>query len=491
MIRFLIRRIAAAGMVILAAAPLRAELTATETWQGLVAYYADSGRGVAARAEERAEGLLTLRDVTITGSRGGDGSKVTVPELQLRELEDGRVEITLSGRVSMTRGTDAPVVVTQKGARVVASGNRDDVTYDLTVSEIAIRRENDRPRGGDEVAMALTLRDGTGRARRSGKTTRMIDGEARFASAAIDLQRPAAAPDEPSLNLVGTLNDIRVRSESQASGTPDPSDPPAVLAAGYRAESTITFASGNVTADIFDATGAASVQTGLADGEITTALSRDGMRYTMVTGPSKVLVQVPSLSLPAEFGFDAVRLAYSGPAVSTAAPAPFAAKFNLGGLNLSDGLWALVDPAATLPREPMVLNLDIGGGVRAPDTLKSETDDTAASQAAEISDVTLNDLTVSGLGAKATAKGQAKIDNSGPAPRPVGSVDLQLEGLNGLIDRLLEMNLMLPEQAFGLRLTLALFTVAVGEDRATSRIEADAEGDVRVNGQVLYRFPGR
>ena len=105
------------------------------------------------------------------------------------------------------------------------------------------------------------------------------------------------------------------------------------------------------------------------------------------------------------------------------------------------------------------------------------------------SEATLTDLTIRGLGAEVTARGHAVMDNSGAEPRPVGAADVELQGFTTLIERLAGLNLMTPEQALGLRMTLGLFTVPKGEDRASSRIEADAAGGVRVNGQVLYRFP--
>ncbi len=72
---------------------------------------------------------------------------------------------------------------------------------------------------------------------------------------------------------------------------------------------------------------------------------------------------------------------------------------------------------------------------------------------------------------------------------PVGSVDVEISGLTALSDRLVAMKLVPQEQAMGLRMMLAMFTVPTGEDSAKSKIESDADGNVRVNGQVLYKFP--
>ena len=493
--RFLFRRIAAAGVMILAATGLKAELTAEDVWKGLADYSAGAGRMVTVATEVRAGTTLIKQGVRVRGD-GGGGFDLTLPEIRLRETGDGRVEITAAGRLSLVMAGDdprfraAPVDIVQEGLTVIASGDPGDVSYDLAVTEVRFQpRPAPAAAGETAPALDLTLKDGAGRARLSGAATRLLEGEGGFAAAAFRFDRPAGAGEGAALRLTGTLNGIRITNRVQAAAA-GALDLPAALAAGYRADTRIGFASGNVNADVTDAGGTGNVQTGLADGRIAITLSRDGIGYDLATGPAKALVQSAALPVPAEIGLDEIRMAWSGPAIPAPRPGPFAIRLRLGGLSLSEGLWTLIDPSAVLPREPMLLNLDLGGSLRLVGLRRPESGDGAATgRTAELSEATLTDLTIRGLGAEVTTRGHAVMDNSGAEPRPVGAADVELQGFNTLIERLAGLNLMTPEQALGLRMTLGLFTVPKGEDRASSRIEADAAGDVRVNGQVLYRFP--
>ena len=67
----------------------------------------------------------------------------------------------------------------------------------------------------------------------------------------------------------------------------------------------------------------------------------------------------------------------------------------------------------------------------------------------------------------------------------VGAVDLQLNGVNGLIDSLVAMGLMPQEQVMGARMMLGMFATSVGDDQLTSRLEVTADGQILANGQRL------
>jgi len=74
---------------------------------------------------------------------------------------------------------------------------------------------------------------------------------------------------------------------------------------------------------------------------------------------------------------------------------------------------------------------------------------------------------------------------AGP-PKPIGSVDLVLNGLNGLIDNLVSMGLTSAEEAMGVRMMLAAFTAPApssGQDVMKSTIEFTPEGHTLANGQ--------
>ncbi len=262
-----------------------------------------------------------------------------------------------------------------------------------------------------------------------------------------------------------------------------------MLTAGFRAEYRLQFASGHIAADLLGRKEVTTVQAGLAEGEIASRVAPDGSRVLLASGPSRAVIQVPSLPVPAEIGVDGMRIALAGPMLPALRAAPFELGATLDKVTFSEGLWAMADPSQTLPHDPMSLHLDLTGTLRLIARALGAGKVRSARPPVEVETASLNALKLSAIGVDLAGSGKARFLNDGPEPRPVGTADVEITGASALLDRLVAMQLMSQEQATGLRLGLALFTVPKGADGATSHIEADQGGDVRVNGQLLYRFP--
>jgi hypothetical protein len=71
-------------------------------------------------------------------------------------------------------------------------------------------------------------------------------------------------------------------------------------------------------------------------------------------------------------------------------------------------------------------------------------------------------------------------------PKPVGQINLALQGGGALIDKLVAMGLLPSEQAMGARMMMGLFAVPTGEpDSLTSQIEFTEDGQILANGQRI------
>jgi hypothetical protein len=68
---------------------------------------------------------------------------------------------------------------------------------------------------------------------------------------------------------------------------------------------------------------------------------------------------------------------------------------------------------------------------------------------------------------------------------PTGAIDLQLSGVNALIDGLVGLGVVPQDQAMYPRMMLGAFTTSTGADQATSRIEFTEDGQIIANGQRL------
>jgi len=104
----------------------------------------------------------------------------------------------------------------------------------------------------------------------------------------------------------------------------------------------------------------------------------------------------------------------------------------------------------------------------------------------ELRSMTLNELEVSFGGAELTGTGDVNFASGQMMPIPVGAVELNLTGANGLIQSLTEGGLLPPDQAGMARGMLGMFAVpGASADSFTSTIDFGADGSITANGVPL------
>jgi hypothetical protein len=146
----------------------------------------------------------------------------------------------------------------------------------------------------------------------------------------------------------------------------------------------------------------------------------------------------------AEYGLN-----FEMPLSRSEGPAPWAAGVNLTGLDVSDDIWAMFDPSGMLSHDPATLRLDLTGTA----TMLFDAMDPAQAEAMaqspmplQVESANLNDLTIAFGGAEVTGSGAFTFDNTDLTtipgmPKTTGAIDLQLNGVNALVDTLAAMGL--------------------------------------------------
>jgi hypothetical protein len=270
--------------------------------------------------------------------------------------------------------------------------------------------------------------------------------------------------------------------------------PEMMMMSGMAFDGGYTTAGGNYMFEFTDAeSGATSGSFSTEGSSLDVVASADAIAYdSSATGVS---LQATSAAMPmpitlslAEYGLN-----FEMPLSKTDAPAPWAMGVNLTDLALNDEVWQLFDPQGLLSHDPATVRLDMTGTATAlfdvMDPAQAEAM-AAAPSPVEVNSVDLKDLTISFGGAEITGTGAFTLDNTDMTtipgmPKPTGAIDLQLNGVNGLIDSLVAMGLMPQEQVMGARMMLGMFATSVGDDQLTSRLEVTADGQVLANGQRL------
>jgi hypothetical protein len=230
-----------------------------------------------------------------------------------------------------------------------------------------------------------------------------------------------------------------------------------------------------------------------AGSALTAEVSADSLAYSSNTSGLSVEASSPALPFSINVSFTEYGMNFALPLAATKEPVDFAFGINLTDLTVNEEIWAMADPGAVLPHDPATLILDLTGTARLFFDLADPAQAAALADTdvpGEVHSVSLNNLTISAIGAGVRGNGAFTFDNSDittipGVPRPEGKLELSATGLNGLMDNLVTMGLLPEEQVMGARMMLGLFTVPTGDDQLTTTIEVNAEGQILANGQRL------
>jgi hypothetical protein len=503
----LLRRpaLSATALLLLSAAPALAQVTAQDVWDDWKAQMDIYGEaGVTVGSEEYANGVLTVTDLgfTIAGEDGSNASGV-LPQLTLTENGDGTVSASMSEEYPIRVVTpanaetgepasDVALALRQTGMVLTVSGEPGALVYDLQASRYAVELDRVTQDGAEVPAeFTIALNDLSGSY--TSTVGAMRDVTYDLAAASMDLLVDGTNPEDGSQFMFsGKIEDLT--TQATMSMPIDPAaDPEMMVMNGLAMDGGYTTGGGSYIFEFADAAGPTSGTLTTGGSSLDFAFSKDAMSYR--SNATAIDLQATSAQMPLPIS---VQLAEMGatfemPLAKSDTAAPWAMGVNLSGLAIDEQLWAMFDPQGMLSHDPATVTVDLTGTAKVLfdvlDPAQAEAM-AAAAMPVEIESANLNALNVTFGGASVTGTGAFTFDNTDTTtfpgvPRPTGAVDLQMNGVNALIDTLVAMGLMPEEQVMGARMMLGMFTTAVGDDQLTSRIEVTPEGALLANGQRL------
>lgn len=289
------------------------------------------------------------------------------------------------------------------------------------------------------------------------------------------------------------MSGINSVASARLPATLDMEDLDAMLKAGLSSASNLAYGATEFSF-AFDDAGQSAAGTGKLDsGSFEVALDPEAITYASSSKGVNVAITgseipLPEVALALEEG--AFRL--SMPIARTDAPADFGLLTSYRGLSVSNGIWNLFDPGEVLPRDPANVVIDLAGQARwLIDIMNPEAAASMNAAPGEVNALTLNELELSIAGASLTGSGGFTFDNTDLTtfdgmPRPKGEINLQLDGGNGLLDKLVQLGFVPQDQAMGFRMMLGIFAqVGSGPDSLVSKIEVNEAGELLANGQRL------
>jgi|GEM_PF-2621214 len=173
------------------------------------------------------------------------------------------------------------------------------------------------------------------------------------------------------------------------------------------------------------------------------------------------------------------------PVLPTGSAKPVNIGLALKDLVLSDNIWSMIDPGASIPRDAATLEIDIEAIAELIQPIFMMESADNPMEVVRVDEVNINKVFLNAAGAEVTAEGSMTVDNSGPFPMPNGGVDISVGGVQGLAQKLVDLGL-IDQMQVGMAMGMMMAFALPGEetDTFTSKIEFK-EGGIFANGQPI------
>ncbi|MFN6951168.1 MAG: DUF2125 domain-containing protein [Albidovulum sp.] len=474
---------------------LRAEVTARDVWMGVTDYYRALGQSVTTGGQEMQGDTLVITDAVFSSEVPEGSFSATLGEVRLKELGDGRVEVTLSNEIPIRmlsrpetgEKVDMGMKLTQRDLKMIVSGTPTDTSYEISAPEMAIGVDQ-MTVDGNAVPLTLNVRitGSTGTYSLATEAGRKMTSAMK--SEKLDFEVAAQDPEgKGTFSASGSLTGLGGTSDAMIPDGVDMTDMNAALQAGLALRGDFAFSGGGYVMDFKDETDTMHAQTTGGGGTLTFDMSRDRLAYGGSGRDTAISMQMSALPVPIDMSVADTAFNIALPVSKAEAAQPFSALVKFVDLKVSDGLWAMFDPTSQLPRDPATLIVDVSGAAKMAINIfdPKEAESIAGAPPGELESLDIRELKVSAVGAELTGTGAMTFDNSAGTPKPIGAVDMQLVGGNALIDKLVGMGLVPEDQAMGARMMMGLFAVPTGNDKLNSKIEFKQDGGIYANGQRI------
>lgn len=495
--------------LMLSAGAATADVTPADVWSDWQNYLGDFGFAVTADEAASADGL-SLTNIVLTQTLPDDAgtTTVTVPGIMLEDNGDGTVGVVYPDEMPITMtGVGESAFVMEMLYRAsdlksTVSGDPSQMLTEYTAKSVGMTVGSLTSDGEtvefDELSFDIADVAGSTKTMLEGGRTaeqNIRTGPATYAFAFADPD-PDPEGGASSVKWDGRIESLVMTSQTAMPDGADMNNMSAALGAGFLINGDYAFGAGSSVFDITDEEGTSTSGTSASSGgKLAIKMDESGLNYSGATNDVKIEAVVPQLPFPVSMGMKEMAFGLAMPLTKGDAPQDFGLNLKLADFTLSDMLWALFDPTGKLPRDPANMALDLAGKasvlVDFMDPAQMAKIEDGDDEPVQLNALTLNSLLLSLAGAELTGQGAVVFDNDDMTvyegmPKPVGDVAFKLTGANTLIETLVDMGLIGPEQMMMARMGLGAVAVpGEGDDVLKSEIEFTEEGGLIANGNRL------
>ncbi len=492
-----------AAMALISATGAFADVTPEEVWQNWQDMSASYGQTVTTDSAARDGDTLVVKGLKIAADKDGNKIDSAIDEVRFKDKGDGTVEVTMSETYSMTLSTEGggeiepsqmDVTISQPGSVAIASGTAAETAYAFTSpsATIAIKAKEGTEGAEPAADIGVTLTNLTGRYLVAGPAdAKTLDSE--FAIETLGLTVTAADADASSdVKMTATVADIAGKGMGNFVGI-DMAELSDALKAGFSIDGSLTHGAVSFNMDVVEGGAPTKLAGSIESGSFAMAMDQGKLKYS--SGGKGVELTLSGADIP----IPEVKLSYAEAAFDLLMPiskseeaSDFTFLTKIVDLSVSDEIWAMLDPAGSLPRDPATVIIDTKGKAKLTTDIMNEAEMAALGEAppGELQSFDITELKAKIAGAELTGTGAFTFDNTdmatfGGMPAPTGKLDLKLTGGNGLLDKLVALGVLSDEDAMGARMMMSMFAnPGAGEDELTSTLEFKDKG-FYANGQKL------
>ncbi|MEX1661278.1 DUF2125 domain-containing protein [Thioclava sp. 15-R06ZXC-3] len=469
-----------------------ADVTPEQVWDAWQKGYEAYGYQVLSGSTDRQGDTLNVSDVKLVNEVNDSSFTMTIPEIKLRDRGDGTVEATLADKMTAEATADLPkkdpmqmsMVMTQKGTSVIVSGSPEDMIYDITAPNMTI--EVDQKIGKEGATMPVkvwaSIDNTTGRYEMKQGDSHDVTSQVK--SAMVKFTASGADPESSgTFNMSGQLADLDYSGNFILPNGAAMEKLDEALSAGMNLDFKASYGPSNYELTADSKEGPVTIKSSADTGTIDVKMAKDGIHYAATGTKAKIDMTSQKLPFPVSAALDEMDADFTIPVTSSTDTQPYKAKIALKGLTLSDNVWSLFDPQGKLPRDPASLVIDLSGNTTVTSDLFSPEAANMPAPPLKVDSADVNALQLTVAGADLRGTGALKFDNSGPVPKPVGTLDFTLKGANALMDNLVAAGLVPQDQVMFGRMMLGLYAKPTGDDEMQSQVEFKDGGEILVNGQ--------
>lgn len=484
----------------------QADVSAQDVWSDWRAYMEGTGY-VVSGTEQMSGNTLTVSNTLMSAEMEEDNVafELRMGDLSFTENADGTVSIAfppempfvVSGITEDGEPFEATITYSHTGFSMVAGGDPDDMTYNYTASSVDLNLTDvvvdGAPIGRDIAAFNLSILNLIGSTEVTGGDVRSYAQKLQASEISYDVAINDPETDGQLL-LNASSEGLSLDSVTDLPGALDPENMAAMIEAGFSANGVISLGAGNSSFSFKDEVDTFSYEGSSDGGSMGFQLGAEGLGYEIEQNNVAMNVAGSGIPLPVSVNFNTLVFDLLIPIMQSDDPQAFGLTIGLSDFTMSDLIWGIFDPTGQLPRDPATILLAVSGQMK---VLANILDPMVAAQMedgpppGELQELTIEGLEVSVAGASLTGTGDFSFDNTDTVtfdgiPRPIGGLELQLVGGNGLLDKLVAMGLLPQEQAGGARMMMGLFAVpGDAPDTLNSRLEINEQGHILANGQRI------